>query len=351
MARNSGIPHYLRIADALAARLATESAGWRLPSVQALARKEKVALNTANRALAELRRRGLVVSRRGSGTYSLGRTGPVVRVFGYLVDLPHFAAFFRSLTERLARQGLRTVLTETGLHGEALGDSFRLSEVATSAMVLWVSPSHPEGVRLCTLARRRLPVRLPLVLVADPLGLDLEGGHRFDFLHWDATQGVRKLLGGLTRTRLERMVWIQRSDIETVVQKEARSAFLAALVEAGVSRPLEHIVDWDVERRGSLAAAFAQLKGWRPEAVMLQCDYEVMFRAACREQKIELSANLSVLALGRGESHQQALAAWRDLARTCSDLVFSRLSDPGRPNLKVAIAPPRRRSAKGETGL
>ncbi|MBC2603251.1 GntR family transcriptional regulator [Puniceicoccus vermicola] len=346
MARNTGIPHFLRIADKLAARFVSEEAGRRLPSVQAIARSEKVSINTAHSAVKELQRRGVAVSRRGSGSYSLGQEGPVAQVFGYFVHMPRFAAFFRSLTERLARQGLRVVLTETGLRGEALEEGFDPEEVAKAAIVVWVCTSHPEGVRACTRARRRLPARMPMILVTDPLGLEVTGGHRFDFVHWGTWDSTRMLVQQLGESGVRHPVWIDRSDVATLTQKEAVAGFLSGLVQADVRRPLDHIFRWDVERPGSLAALFAKTRSWQPGAILLQYDYQEEFRVVCSREGIRLPSDLPVLAFGHGESRHRLLQSWRNLARTCADLIASRLRDPARPNLNVSLKPLREKRKK-----
>lgn len=70
---------YVRIADGIADRIATGdlSVGARLPPQRIFAYEQGIAVSTASRVYAELRRRGLVVGEVGRGTYVASRFAPL----------------------------------------------------------------------------------------------------------------------------------------------------------------------------------------------------------------------------------------------------------------------------------
>ena len=75
---NSGVPFYRQIIDQVKAAIATESiaAGDRLPTVRQLAVDLKINSNTVARVYRDLQGEGLLVLKRGIGTF-VSDTGPV----------------------------------------------------------------------------------------------------------------------------------------------------------------------------------------------------------------------------------------------------------------------------------
>jgi GntR family transcriptional regulator len=62
-------PTYVQVADAIAARIETGQISCRLPAERELAREYGVAYQTLRNSMAVLRRRGLVITRQGRGTF------------------------------------------------------------------------------------------------------------------------------------------------------------------------------------------------------------------------------------------------------------------------------------------
>ena len=109
----SGIPIYSQIVDEMTMRIASGiyKPGEKLPSVRELAANAGVNPNTMQRALAELKRRGLVYSERTSGRY-----------------VTKEEAVLKSLHEELARryfQELDVKLRKIGLSGEEIHEAVR----------------------------------------------------------------------------------------------------------------------------------------------------------------------------------------------------------------------------------
>lgn len=109
----SGIPIYSQIVDEMTMRIASGiyQPGEKLPSVRELATNAGVNPNTMQRALAELKRRGLVYSERTSGRY-----------------VTREEAVLKSLHEELARryfQELDVKLRKIGLSGEEIHEAVR----------------------------------------------------------------------------------------------------------------------------------------------------------------------------------------------------------------------------------
>ena len=109
----SGIPIYSQIVDEMTMRIASGiyQPGEKLPSVRELATNAGVNPNTMQRALAELKRRGLVYSERTSGRY-----------------VTKEEAVLKSLHEELARkyfQELDVKLRKIGLSGEEIHEAVR----------------------------------------------------------------------------------------------------------------------------------------------------------------------------------------------------------------------------------
>src|ERR1700748_2541478 len=106
MQRNEskGSPKYLEIVDALEKSIASGiyKAGKRLPSEVSLVHRFGTSRITVGRALRELAYKGLVVSRRGSGTYVKGENATGL-LFGLLVpnfgDTEIFEPICRGLTQ------------------------------------------------------------------------------------------------------------------------------------------------------------------------------------------------------------------------------------------------------------
>src|SRR6516165_3193768 len=113
----AGGPLFRRIADTLADALARGdyAVGSRLPSEFVLMRMFGASRFTIREALVDLRSRGLVASRRGSGTTVLRRTPQ---------PPPEFAAIYRSIDEFLATQiplqpiEIRDVIADEALAAE-----------------------------------------------------------------------------------------------------------------------------------------------------------------------------------------------------------------------------------------
>ena len=64
-----------------------------------------------------------------------------------------------------------------------MNELFKLEEVVKAQAVVWMSPTHPLGRDAATAARRRLPDTIPLLCMADPLGLTLRGRYAIDLIH------------------------------------------------------------------------------------------------------------------------------------------------------------------------
>lgn len=85
----SDAPKYRAIADKLRADIASGrlAVGGRMPTKTELAAEYDAALGTIDRALADLRREGLIRSDQGAGTFILRVPGPVEDVPAQLADL------------------------------------------------------------------------------------------------------------------------------------------------------------------------------------------------------------------------------------------------------------------------
>jgi len=348
MPRNPGIPHYRRIADDVLASLqAAGDSSRRLPSENALAQRYGVARNTARRALEELRAQGLVRRLRGSGSFSQGQAVLIIVAFGYL--LPLYARLFSWMQHLLAGEGYRLIVRETGPRGEGLAETFRLEEVRQAQAVFWYVASHPDGIHAAAAARRQLPPSLPLVLVDDPLGLSLQGRHRVDLVHYDGQQAVRLLVAKLASLGIRHPVLVNRPDVTIFAARATQAGFEAELVERGIPDVAGHIVQDDAQRPAPLMRLFrpAHPRDWKPGAILLHYPYEDEFRAHCRQAGLRLPPDLPIVAIGRTEGPYRLPTDQRSMAQTCVDLLLSRLRNPRRPNLHVAInLPVRTRSPR-----
>ena len=337
MPRNRGIPHYRRIADALLATL-QDRKDLQLPSERALAKRYKIARNTAGRVLNELKAQGYVHRLQGSGTYSCDKSTRLVFAFSYYVGGPGFSQLYRWLGYFLGKAGLRLVTCETGLYGERYAENADfIAQARHAEAIVWCVSSHPVGVRASVQVRRHLPPRLPLILMGDPLGLALQGKHRFDLLHHDYSYAMQKLLALLSGKGSHHPILISRQDIKTYSTEETVSAFLASLIKMGIHDAGDHIFDWDPSRSRSLQRLFNQKRKWKPSAIILQYSYEDEFRERCREESVKLLPNIPLIAFGQDKPSMRLALNYRSLAEVCSDLVLSRLQRPTRPNLHVAV--------------
>lgn len=110
-------PSYRQLADRLSAEIqsGTLALGEQLPTHRALAEEYGVAVETAKRALAELRSAGLIVTRQGKGSYV--RRGPSDSDVSQpgAVDL---AARIDDLTRDMASVKRRLAALEDGSAGE-----------------------------------------------------------------------------------------------------------------------------------------------------------------------------------------------------------------------------------------
>lgn len=338
MPRNPGIPHYRRIADNLLATLQAPGEPVRpLPSENALAKRYGVARNTARRALEELRAQGLVRRLRGSGSFSQGRAVRLIFAFGYM--LPVYARLFSWMQHLLAGEGYRLIVRETGMRGENLSETFRLDELRQAEAVFWYVASHPDGIRAATAARRQLPPRLPLVLVDDPLGLSLQGRHRVDLVHYDGQQAARLLVKKLAARGIHHPVLVNRSDVTIFAAQATQAGFEAELVERGIVDVAGHVFRDDAQHPSPLRRLFQPVnrRSWKPEAILLHYPYQSEFRDRCRQAGIRLTPDFPVIAVGQVEGRYRLPTDQRGMAQTCVDLLLSRLRNPRRANLHVAI--------------
>jgi DNA-binding LacI/PurR family transcriptional regulator len=337
MPRNPGIPHYRRIADDLLATLqAPGDPARRLPSENALARCYGVARNTARRALEELRAQGLVHRLRGSGSFSQDQAVRLIFAFGYL--LPVYARLFTWLGHLLAGAGYRLIVRETGMRGEKLAETFRPEEVRQAQAVFWYVASHPDGIQAATAARRQLPPRLPLVLVDDPLGLTLQGRHRVDLVHYDGQQAARRLVAQLASRGIRHPVLVNRPDVAIFAAQATQAGFEAELVERGIPDVAGHVFEEEAHP-STLRRLFrpAGPRSWKPGAILLHYPYENEFRERCRQAGLRLPPGFPVIAVGQVEGRYRLPTDQRGMAQTCADLLLSRLRNPNRANLHVAI--------------
>jgi len=341
MPRNPGIPHYRRIADAIIASTiqGRASGGQRVPSETAVARKFGVAKNTARRALDELRQLGYVTRLRGSGSFSTGPTVKTIYAVGYHTQQGYFVTMFKWLEHLLGRVGYRMIVADMGLCGETIRQAFRLDEARRAEAVIWQAPSHPWGVRAAIAARRKLPKRMPLLCVADPLGLSLQGRHRIDLVHWDYPEAIGRILAWCDRECLRHPVLVSRTDVSLFATTEAERAFVAGLTTRGQRHAAGHILSWDAfnPHPGQRFVQHLRRLDWKPDVYVLQYDWVGEFTSQCDIGSTPTWIFGSTVG-GRGLRMD-----FRAMAEICTDLLLNRLQKPNRPNLRVAMNVPVRR--------
>jgi len=340
MGRNRGLPHYRRLMDSLLAAPVRDKAPVRLPSERALARRFNVARNTARRALDELRAQGYATRLQGSGTYRQPKSARLIFAFGYLLGEPHFSSLFQWFGHFMAEKEFRLVIRETGLRGEHLAETFRPEEVSQAEALLWIAPSHPEGLKLCRRARRKLPQRLPGVFVNDTLGLSLQGGGRIDLVHFDFEQAAEQLVTRLL-SRRHHPVLVNRTDVSLFSSAQAETGFVGALVKAGVADPSAHILTWNPQDPATLHRFLRDRRRSRaPDVFVLHYPHEPEFRDACAFAGTPLAPGAMLVPFGQNHSPYRIPMNFRAMAEICADLLTSRLKAPGRPNLHVALSLP-----------
>jgi DNA-binding LacI/PurR family transcriptional regulator len=341
MPRNPGIPHYRKIADALMAR-ASEPSG-KTPSERALALRFGVARNTARRALEELRKRGIVTRMQGSGTYVRAKAKRTVLGFGYLLQTPHFARLFEWLGHKLAESDYHLIIRDTGLHGEGMREAVQFARDLRADAVFWLPSSHPLGIRAAALARRNFPPRLPLLLVNDLLGLSLQGSHRFDLVHYDYAQAAHRMVARLLATGHRHLVLVRRSDVALFSTTEIEMGFRSGLADHGIANFSDYVLDWNVALPGGLKRLPKSLRAQscvKPDAFILPYPCREEFLASLEATGIRLGKKTLVIAFGEETATWSSPIDFRDLAEICSELLLSRLRNPSRVNLRIAISLP-----------
>ncbi|CAN5483494.1 hypothetical protein BH09VER1_BH09VER1_55220 [soil metagenome] len=261
--------------------------------------------------------------------------------FGYLLDNPCFARFFEWMRHRLAEHDYRLIVTDIGLRGENIREYFHIAEVNRADAIFWIAPSHPEGLRAAVLARRKIPARMPLVLVNDPMCLLLQGPHRFDLVHYDYSQATRRLVERLFKTGRCFPVLVCRSDVRLFSIDEAKCGFISALGERGIKTVASHILKWDPENPATLRKFWRTRRGHSaPDAFILPYECEEEFRRALSQAALPLSANAQMIVFGSRDALWRSPMDFRDMAETCIDLLLSRFKRPTRANLRVALPLP-----------
>jgi len=350
MARNRGIPHYQRV---LADLLATGRplSGGALPSERALAARYGVARGTARRALEELRALGYVHRVQGAGTYATRQTGPVVHFIGYHFSFyePHFC---RPLRQHLEAKGVRLVATDMGHQGELLpGRSTLRADLSAAELVVWYASSHYLGREAAVRFRRKLPAKLPMILIGDALGLSLQSSHRFDLLHFDNASAARNLVALLVRRGIYHPVFVRHPRVRLFSTEETERGFLCGLMEHGVAEPGAHLFDWQPEESRSLLRFMQEPRAWAPQAFILGFPYKESFRASCACSPMPYPDDIPLLALGSEEGETLRMSRdYAQLAAACADLVFSRMERPKRPNTHTTVAMPVRSRKRATPG-
>jgi DNA-binding LacI/PurR family transcriptional regulator len=348
MPRNPGVPHYRRVMNMVLARPEL-IAGGRLPSERELAQWYGVARGTAARALRELAALGHALRIRGSGTFAAGGPGRAIVTYGFRQDSPRFARFYTTLTRKLGEAGLRLVALETGLRGEYLGAPAsvvtQLKALQPEAVV-WFASSHPEGLQTAARIRRHLPAALPLLLINDPLGLNLQGGRRFDLVHFDVAYSLGRVMERLRRLGGSHPVLVDRQDIHQFLSSEIRSRFIGELAGRGVENPLAHVLTYRRESPASFREFFRATRTWEPSAFILQYPFEEEFRSWCRDAGVTLGEDVPVIPFGGNPAHLPLAIRlpwdYQALGSVCVELLLSRLQNPRRPNLHVGVSVPLR---------
>jgi DNA-binding LacI/PurR family transcriptional regulator len=341
MPRNKGLPHYRRIADRLLAGLA-KGGNFRVPSENALARAHGVARMTARRALEHLRAHGYIERIQGSGSFSRHVGARTVHYIGYSLAQSRFTRFRSRLLHNLGNEGIHLLTVDAGVSGTDLDPTPELiGEIRNSEAVIWLAPSHPSGAAAAVRLRRKLPVKLPMVLINDPLGLSLHGTHRFDLLHFDAAEAARRMVDLLARRGIAHPLLVLRRDVKLYSVAEIHRGFVAAMHTRNVPEALLHALAWNPPERLERVireAVTKKRKGWKPDGFVLEYDYFDEFQAAMRSA----NTGLPVFAFGRGATGLNPAGDTKVLADVCTELLFSRLKTPNRPNLHVQAAiPPR----------
>jgi GntR family transcriptional regulator len=353
MPRNPGMPHYRRIANAIITSTIQRRApgGQRVPSETAVARKFGVAKNTARRALDELRRLGYVTRIRGSGTFSTGQSLKTIFAMGYDVLGPDFTRMFTWLEHLLARRGYRLIVGDMGLRGEHIREAFRIEQIRQADAIVWQAPSHPLGVRASIAARRKLPKRMPLLCIADPLGLSLQGRHRIDLVHWDYPEAIRRILAWCDREKRRHPILVSRTDVTLFATAEAERAFVADLANRNVREAANHVVPWDAfdTQAGERFVRHVRDLEWKPDAFILQFEWLPEFTRLCAAAGMRPDSR-SVWVFDSRVGERSLKMDFRLMAEVCSDLLLNRLEKPNRPNLRVALNVPVRRSRAWPAG-
>jgi DNA-binding LacI/PurR family transcriptional regulator len=193
--------------------------------------------------------------------------------------------------------------------------------------------------------RRRLPKRLPMVCIADPLHLSLQGGARFDLVMWDYGHALEKTLERFAADGIRHPVYVNLSDTDIESQRQAQIAFMGHLAARGAANPSDYIWPWNHASANPAEAWRARQKnlGWAPDAYILQYPWEGELRAQCRKSGFPISAKTPVWAFDDSAGKHHLPMSIRAMADVCAELLLSRLRAPSRPNLVVHINVPVRR--------
>lgn len=335
MGRNSGIPHFRRIADALIARLGDEKRPLdRIPSERALAQQYGVARNTARRALEELRQLGLVSRTHGSGTHKQDVVARNVFVFGYFLSGGPFLRQFNWLNHLVQQHGIRLIVRDIGLYGEHLDEVFHVDQVLQAEAVIWGVSSHPRGIHAALVARRHLPRSQPMICLGQTLGVPIQSRHRVDVVQADYPGAIRQIIARVERLGLPLPIFVDRSDVTIESWREAQEVFVGELLQRGIHDSHRYVLRWDVERPQSLLE-FRDQAPELPRPFILPYKILGAFRDAWQEVGVDLDPPLIEFDC-KGTPFGIPTNP-RAMAEATCDVLMTRLERPNRPNLHVYV--------------